>query len=201
MKKPTVWCVIGPSGSGKTHLSKILAADPEWNVVCSYTTRPMRDGEVNGVDHWFICERQYMAIKAASDSSREYRRRKEERHGMTSRYWMDNEMLAYVNFGGYHYFTCHHQIEDEKLNLYVIDEDGYREMVQRFGELYDLHVLYVTAGEDVLLGRGISRERIARDAQRTALDHYELQIQNTGSLEYFESSVLEFSRVAKEMKV
>ena len=47
-------CIIGESGVGKTlaslHLKNKLGA----NVICSYTTRPPRETEVEGREHHFI---------------------------------------------------------------------------------------------------------------------------------------------------
>ena len=50
-------CLVlsSPSGAGKTTLSKrILSADGNLQMSVSATTRPMRDGEVDGKDYHFI---------------------------------------------------------------------------------------------------------------------------------------------------
>ena len=47
--------ITGISGSGKTTLSKIF--DDEHTLI-SYTTRPPRPGEVDGVDYYFLSEAQ-----------------------------------------------------------------------------------------------------------------------------------------------
>lgn len=46
--------LIGASGSGKSSIEKVLADKYGYGKVISYTTRPMRDGEVNGIDYNFI---------------------------------------------------------------------------------------------------------------------------------------------------
>ena len=48
--------VSSPSGAGKTTLTRRLLAEfgPRLEFSVSYTTRPMRAGEVNGRDYWFI---------------------------------------------------------------------------------------------------------------------------------------------------
>lgn len=49
--------IIGESASGKSTLQKMLIKDdPEYKKVVAYTTRPMRDGEVDGVDYHFISQ-------------------------------------------------------------------------------------------------------------------------------------------------
>jgi guanylate kinase len=48
--------VSSPSGAGKTTLTRRLLAEfgPQLEFSVSYTTRPMRPGEVNGRDYWFV---------------------------------------------------------------------------------------------------------------------------------------------------
>jgi guanylate kinase len=48
--------VSSPSGAGKTTLTRRLISEfgPGLEFSVSYTTRPMRPGEVNGRDYWFV---------------------------------------------------------------------------------------------------------------------------------------------------
>jgi guanylate kinase len=48
--------VSSPSGAGKTTLTRRLLAEfgPQLEFSVSYTTRPMRPGEVEGRDYWFV---------------------------------------------------------------------------------------------------------------------------------------------------
>lgn len=46
--------IVGLSASGKDYLSKQLVANHGFNNMVSYTTRPMRDGETDGVEYHFI---------------------------------------------------------------------------------------------------------------------------------------------------
>jgi len=48
--------LIGESGSGKSTIEKELSAEYGFERIVSYTTRPMRDREVDGVDYHFINE-------------------------------------------------------------------------------------------------------------------------------------------------
>ena len=51
-----------PSGAGKTTLSRLLlASEPDLAMSVSATTRPMRPGEVEGKDYFFISEKEFTA--------------------------------------------------------------------------------------------------------------------------------------------
>ena len=105
-------CVVGESCSGKDTIIKesisymaISRNNIKLKPIVSYATRPIRVGETDGVEHWFISE--------------------EEAKSITSR----NELLAYTYIKdpnipdkGYEYFTTVSQLED--CNLYVIDPRG-----------------------------------------------------------------------------
>lgn len=53
--------VSGPSGSGKTTLCRRLREDGEAVFSVSCTTRPPREGEVDGQDYYFLDEVTFMA--------------------------------------------------------------------------------------------------------------------------------------------
>ena len=64
---PVVWIVSGPSGSGKTTLCAALLKDPVWRRrLCksvSYTTRKLRQGEVEGRDYCHVTKETFLALK------------------------------------------------------------------------------------------------------------------------------------------
>lgn len=51
MKKRLI--LVGKGGSGKDHLRKMLE-EKGFKYCVSHTTRPIRDGEENGKDYWYI---------------------------------------------------------------------------------------------------------------------------------------------------
>ena len=93
--------IIGPSGAGKDTVALMLSAILGYDVLCSYTTRPMREGEVDGKEHHFVnkCDVQ------------------------------KSEMLAYTRYGNYEYWTEKKQINGTA--IYVIDEKGLMELMER----------------------------------------------------------------------
>lgn len=100
-KRPKVICLYGVSGSGKTTGAAYLGRKYGIPVICSYTTRPMRNGEKDGVDHYFVNE-------------------------VPPR----DEMLAYTKYGGYEYWALKSDAEHPVV-VYVVDEVGISQMQQQ----------------------------------------------------------------------
>ena len=78
MKKTKIIAVVGPSGSGKTTAVEFASKALGIPVLVSYTTRPMREGEVNFKDHVFVTEKEIPS---------------------------QSKMLAFTRFGGYQYWS------------------------------------------------------------------------------------------------
>ncbi len=89
----TLYIVSAPSGAGKTSLVRaLLAADPAVQLSISYTTRPMRPGEVDGRDYHFVSKETFEAMRAHGDFLESA-----EVHGNlygTSRGWIEQRMAA-----------------------------------------------------------------------------------------------------------
>jgi guanylate kinase len=60
--------LTGPSGVGKdTVLRELFALDPALAYCISYTTRPPRPGETDGVSYWFVDEPTFRAMIARDE--------------------------------------------------------------------------------------------------------------------------------------
>jgi len=59
--------LVGPSGSGKITLEKELVETGWYKKAISHTTRPMRKGEVNGKDYFFVSEEEYRKADLIED--------------------------------------------------------------------------------------------------------------------------------------
>lgn len=113
--KPIIIALVGPSGSGKTTLSLFLQEHCGIPAICSYTTRPMRPGEINGRDHWFVGPEHNIP----------------------------ENPLAYTFFGGNHYWTETSQIENLQMCTYVIDEKGLIELKEKWCDKYEILSVHI----------------------------------------------------------
>jgi guanylate kinase len=88
-----LFIVSAPSGAGKTTLvGKLLAQDVQVRLSISYTTRPPRPGEQDGVQYNFVDKETFLAMRTRGDFV-EWA----EVHGNfygTSRSWLDQRMAA-----------------------------------------------------------------------------------------------------------
>lgn len=157
--KKTIFCIVGPSGSGKTTAVEFASKALGIPVLRSYTTRPMREGEVNGIDHIFVSEKDVPKR---------------------------SEMLAYTIFGNYQYWTSVRQIDNAQSHvLYVIDEVGLEEMEYRFGNVYEMVAIYIKPSQSLI--SQVDLERSMRDKERLRLpeSRYDHIIHNDSTLEKF----------------
>ena len=56
---------IGKSASGKDFLLKKLVAEGNFQNLVTFTTRPMREGEVDGIDYHFVTEKEFKVLEKA----------------------------------------------------------------------------------------------------------------------------------------
>ncbi|MCL6563715.1 MAG: guanylate kinase [Firmicutes bacterium] len=65
VEEPILFIVTGPSGVGKGSVMRaLLARDERLAKVVTYTTRPPREGEVNGFDYRFVSREEFEALLA-----------------------------------------------------------------------------------------------------------------------------------------
>lgn len=63
-----LFVIAAPSGGGKTSLvHALLEREPGIRLSVSYTTRPPRPGEIDGIHYHFVDESRFMALQAAGE--------------------------------------------------------------------------------------------------------------------------------------
>ena len=65
LKMGKIFLLMGKSTSGKDTIYNVLIRNEEFSLkkVVPYTTRPMRDGEIDGIQYFFKSEEQYQKLK------------------------------------------------------------------------------------------------------------------------------------------
>jgi guanylate kinase len=67
-RRGLMFVLSSPSGAGKTTLSRMLVAEtPALKMSVSATTRPMRPGEVDGRDYYFVDQKRFDEMVANGD--------------------------------------------------------------------------------------------------------------------------------------
>lgn len=165
--KPILIAIVGPSGSGKTSLSFYLRDMLNIPTVCSYTTRPMREDEENGVDHIFVSRKDYRDCMRQSDEAKDE--------------YDPNYVMAYTKFGGEHYWATRIQFLNP-IMTYVIDEKGLLEFVHNWGQ--EFHIVYVQVNRESITVPAIRQER---DKDRLTLTTIvpDIILDNNSTLEKF----------------
>lgn len=100
-----IYLIMGEAGSGKDFLVKnLVQSNPDlFNEIISYTTRPMRSNEVDGVNYHFISVNEFLTMN----------------------------MLEQTMFNGWYYGTGLNCLVDDKINLGVFNPAGVKTLTQR----------------------------------------------------------------------
>ena len=100
---------MGEAGSGKDFLAKELAAThPDiFHYIVSTTSRPIREGEQNGVDYHYLTQYEF------------------------DMKMMDGNMLEYTYFNSWGYGTCKDDLVNDKINIGVFNPTGIRSLQNR----------------------------------------------------------------------
>lgn len=136
-----IYYIIGKSSSGKdTIFKELLARIPQLKRVVPYTTRPVREGEKNGVEYFFTDEEQVQKLEQAGRII---------------------ELRAYdTACGVWKYFTADDgQIDLEAGNYLMIGTlEAYEKMIQYYGA-EKIIPLYIEVEDGERLSRALARER------------------------------------------
>ena len=136
-----IFYVMGKSSVGKDTIYNMLVNDKELELktIVGYTTRPMREGEVNGREYFFVNEDELEKLEQAGKVI--------EKRGYNTVY------------GVWNYFT----VDDENINLnennYVLigTLESYRNVRDYYGNEVVVPI-YIEVEDGIRLIRAINRE-------------------------------------------
>lgn len=133
MNKIKVIALFGPAGSGKDYLlHEIIDEIDGLNEIVSCTTRPKREGEVGGVNYFYLTNQEF------------YEK-------------VDNgDMLEAVCFNDWWYGTPITSLSKDKPNIGVFNIEGIRCMLE--DERLEVYPIAITASPKIRLIRQLTRE-------------------------------------------
>lgn len=131
----TIICIVGKTGTGKDTIARYIQEKYGIGMVCSYTTRPKREIEVDGREHYFISKIKMAAICATE------------------------HVIAYTinDKTGIEYCATAESITDKNI-VYIINPKGIEYLKEHLPEGFQLAIMYCNLSEtkikDRVLGRG-----------------------------------------------
>ena len=151
--------LLGKAGAGKdTIATALIGHRPNWNMMVSCTTRPMREGEQEGVNYYYLTNEEF-AIKV-----------------------LNGDMLEAVCFNGWHYGSDKTTLKDG-INVGVFNPAGYECLIETAIHDKDVMVLgfYVDVDDKTRLIRQLNREsnpnirEIIRRYQADEADFFDIE--------------------------
>ena len=165
--KPFLLVLSAPSGGGKSSIARnLLQGRDDLGYSVSATTRPIREGERDGVDYYFLPREEFVRRTDAG------------------------EFLEWATYGGHLYGTLRSEIERifarGRHAVLDIEIEGARQIRANFPN--SLHVFVLPPSAEVLVGRltgrktepvEVIRERVSRAADElTAVSEYDYALVN-----------------------
>lgn len=134
MMKIKLVAFMGESGTGKDTIATLLYhSNPGlFSTIVSCTTRPIREGEIDGVNYYYLTKEQFLD---------------KVNHG---------DMLEYNEFNGWYYGADKDTLNKDKINLGVFNPQGVRDLAKY--EDIDLLTIYIVADDKIRLIRQLNRE-------------------------------------------
>lgn len=169
-----IYYLMGKSSSGKDTIYKKIIENKELNMktLVGYTTRPIRDGETEGVEYHFVDEKMMMTM---------------EGRGMVIERRNYNTV-----YGVWSYFTAHDgQVDLSKWDYLLIGTlESYTKVRDYYGS--DKVVpIYINVDDGVRLMRALKREMNAEDPKYTEMCRRFIADQEDFSEEKLKNSKIE----------
>ena len=132
--------LCGKSGCGKDTAEKYLKDNCSYIPIVSYTTRPMRDGETEGIEYHF-CNNKEFKYMIDHDKLIEYR---------------EYHTLVNGKKDVWYYGNVKEQLDIDKNYITILDIQGTKDFLEYYGKDY-CKVVYIDVDEEVRKERAIKR--------------------------------------------
>lgn len=147
--------LMGKSSVGKDTIYKILKNKLKINSYVMYTTRPIRDGEQDGVDYYYISDEKMEKYICGE---------------------MENELLEYRTYQTQHGPWTYAIIKDEQFKddsdiLMTGTLESYTQIKKRIAKnpTISLEPIYIEVPDDIRLERAIKREKEQKEPKYAEL--------------------------------
>ena len=148
--KEKLFIYTGPDGSGRKSIAKMVATAFDMETVLSYTTRPPRHYEQDGIDYHFVSEENFNQMKD------------------------NDEFLESVDIDGIHYGIREEDIvkafENHNLVYLTLNPEGTEKLKDMYGD--KVMRFFIFADRDTVIARHKARKDTEEDIQRH-LAHYD----------------------------
>lgn len=132
-----LFTIMGKASTGKDTLTKMLHEKMELPIALSFTTRPMRNGETQGVEYDFITEKDFWDM-----------------HGCN----LLAEYTSYDVAGGetWYYGLTREELEKSDYVLVIVNPDGFNQIKEIYGD--KVCSILIDAPADVRIKRYLDRD-------------------------------------------
>lgn len=138
-------CILGKTASGKSEIVKKMVEEHSFKKILTYTTRPMRRGEKDGVDYHFISDKDFNE-KISNNFFAE---------------WKTYDSA----YGLWYYGTAMSDIlKSNKRSVLIVTPQGYRDLVDILG--FRPRSIYICANQNTIETRLKSRKQKAEEKKR-----------------------------------
>ena len=152
-----VFALIGYTSSGKdTILKEVLKRNDKLQPIISTTTRPMREGEVDGVDYHFVSDKDFFLKGTDFVEQRTYHTKVEDDNGnITDATWK--------------YGIDRSELEKGDYLIVIVDPDGYTSLRNYLGN-NKVVPIYIKVPEEQLKTRALKRGDLEDEVTRRLED-------------------------------
>lgn len=123
----TLFCLVGRSGCGKDTIAKELEKRYDLNVISSFTTRDIREGERNGVEHIFISKAKFLKM------------------------FFSRKLSAWTYFNKHFYGTTKQAVRNN--DIYVVDVKGVESLIKTMKKKVKIVPIQIMVDSDTLVER------------------------------------------------
>lgn len=172
-----IFCLMGKSSTGKDTIGKYLLNTTDLINIVLYTTRPIREGEINGREYYFVDEAEFQEL---------------ENNGKV----IEKRVYDTIH-GNWTYATVNSNIDLENNNYLTLNTlEGYEKIVQYYGR--DVVVpIYIWVDLNTRIDRAFLREekeanpKYREICRRFIADEQDFCPENLLRLEIFEENIFE----------